>query len=46
MVWGILANCLTNKNQGITEFDIVEYPLRDGQSHDPGNYQRHVRKAV
>jgi hypothetical protein len=27
-VWGIVANCLTNKNQGITEFDIVEYPLR------------------
>ena len=26
-VWGIVANCLTNKNQGITELDIVEYPL-------------------
>jgi hypothetical protein len=27
-VWGIVANCLTNKNEGITELDIVEYPLR------------------
>jgi len=27
-VWGIVANYLTNKNQGITELDKVEYPLR------------------
>jgi hypothetical protein len=27
-VWGVVANCLTNKNQGTTELDIVEYPLR------------------
>ena len=40
---GIVANCLTNKNQGVTELDIVEYPLRGWSVTGRTDYRQKTR---
>jgi hypothetical protein len=47
-VWGIVAYCLTNKDQGITELDKVEYPLQGWLVARPRGIivKGHVRKVV
>lgn len=42
-MWGTIANCLTNKNQGITELDIMEYPLQGRSVTGPRDYCQKTR---
>ena len=42
-MWDIVASCLTEKIQGVTAFDMAEYPLGGWSVIQPGSYRQKTR---